>query len=99
MSDAPLAAGLTPATVARVGHGFRLQWEPAQSCFVLLYPEGMVKLNQSAGEIMKRCDGRRDVAAIVADLETAFGTTGLEADVLAFLDLALRQHWLEWTSA
>ena len=98
MSDASLAAGLTAATVARVGHGFRLQWEPAQSCFVLLYPEGMVKLNQSAGEIMKRCDGRRDVAAIVADLETAFGTTGLEADVLAFLELAHRQRWLDWAA-
>lgn len=99
MSAVPLAPGLTAATVARVGHGFRLQWEPAQSCFVLLYPEGMVKLNQSAGEIMKRCDGRRDVAAIVADLETAFGTTGLEADVLAFLDLAHRQRWLDWATA
>ena len=83
----------------RIGRGFRLQWEPAQSAHVLLYPEGMVKLNQSAGEIMKRCDGRRDVAAIVADLETAFGTTGLEADVLAFLDLAHRQRWLDWATA
>ena len=36
----------------RVGSGFRLQWEPAQDCHVLLYPEGMVKLNGSAGEIM-----------------------------------------------
>ena len=86
----------TPATVARIGHGFRLQWEPAQSCFVLLYPEGMVKLNQSAGEIMRRCDGRCDVAAIVADLEVAFSATGLEPDVLAFLELARRQRWLEW---
>ena len=96
MSARPLSVGPTPATVARIGHGFRLQWEPAQSCFVLLYPEGMVKLNQSAGEIMKRCDGRRDVAAIVADLEAAFSATGLEPDVLAFLDLAHRQRWLEW---
>jgi pyrroloquinoline quinone biosynthesis protein D len=32
---------------------FRLQWEPAQNAHVLLYPEGMVKLNQSAGEILK----------------------------------------------
>jgi pyrroloquinoline quinone biosynthesis protein D len=88
-----------PSTVARIGHGFRLQWETAQSCFVLLYPEGMVKLNQSAGEILRRCDGQRDVAAIVADLESAFSTTGLEADVLAFLDLARRQHWLDWEAA
>ena len=99
MNEAATAIGPTSATVARIGHGFRLQWEPAQSCFVLLSPEGMVKLNQSAGEIMKRCDGRRDVAAIVADLETAFSATGLEGDVLAFLDLARRQRWLDWTAA
>ena len=35
----------------RVGHGFRLQWEEAQSAYVLLYPEGMVQLNPSAAEI------------------------------------------------
>ena len=82
--------------VPRIGHGFRLQWETAQSCFVLLYPEGMVKLNQSAGEILKRCDGARSAAQIVADLEAAFSTTGLERDVLAFIDIAAEQRWLAW---
>ena len=80
----------------RVGPGFRLQWEPAQDCHVLLYPEGMVKLNGSAGEIMKRCDGEKDVQAIVADLEAAFTTTGLEGDVLGFVEMAGRQRWLVW---
>jgi len=86
----------TPQTVPRIGHGFRLQWEPVQSCHVLLYPEGMVKLNQSAGEILKRCDGARSAAEIVTDLETAFGATGLEPDVLAFIDIAATQRWLAW---
>jgi pyrroloquinoline quinone biosynthesis protein D len=84
------------ARVPRIGHGFRLQWETAQSCWVLLYPEGMVKLNQSAGEILKRCDGERDTAAIVADLESAFATTGLEREVLAFMQIAGTQRWLAW---
>jgi pyrroloquinoline quinone biosynthesis protein D len=78
----------------RIAPGFRLQWEEVQQAHVLLYPEGMVKLNQSAGEILKRCDGR-DVDAIVADLQQAFSTAGLEPDVLAFLDIALRQRWVE----
>ncbi len=56
---------------------------------MLLYPEGMVKLNQSAGEILKRCDGERDVAAIVSDLESAFGAQGLRSDVDAFFEIAL----------
>ena len=81
-------------SVPRIGAGFRLQWEPAQDCHVLLYPEGMVKLNASAGEIMKRCDGQRSVAVIVADLEAAFSASGLEADVLNFVQLAGQQRWL-----
>ena len=80
----------------RIGPGFRLQWEPAQDCHVLLYPEGMVKLNQSGGEILKRCDGRRSVAAIVGELEEAFATQGLGPDVLAFMGMAGKQGWLAW---
>lgn len=75
--------------------GFRLQWEPAQKAHVLLYPEGMVKLNASAGEILKRCDGVRTVGEIVADLEAAFATTGLTNDVTAFMSAALEKRWLE----
>ncbi len=81
----------------RVGAGFRLQWEPAQECHVLLYPEGMVKLNGSAGEIMKRCDGERSIAAIVSELETAFNAQGLQGDVLAFVEMAAKQRWLTWS--
>ena len=79
---------MSPLTVdsrPRVGAGFRLQWEPAQNCHVLLYPEGMVKLNGSAGEIMKRCDGQRSVGEIITELEAAFNAQGLQGDVLTFV--------------
>jgi pyrroloquinoline quinone biosynthesis protein D len=62
---------------------------------VLLYPEGMVKLNGSAGAIMSRCDGARTIADIVADLERSYGLTGLAGDVRAFVALALQKRWLE----
>ena len=80
----------------RVNHGFRLQWEQAQGCHVLLYPEGMVKLNGSAGEIMKRCDGEKSVADIVAELESAFAVQGLTKDVMGFIEMAGKQRWLAW---
>jgi pyrroloquinoline quinone biosynthesis protein D len=80
----------------RIGAGFRLQWEAVQNAHVLLYPEGMVKLNQSAGEILKRCDGERTVAQIVEDLQTAFGAAGLEKDVTSFLVIARQQRWVAW---
>ena len=74
---------------------FRLQWEPAQDAHVLLYTEGMVKLNQSAAQILLRCDGTRELPAIVADLEQAFNATGLDADVRAFIAGAQSRGWLE----
>ncbi|MCE2858681.1 MAG: pyrroloquinoline quinone biosynthesis peptide chaperone PqqD [Oxalobacteraceae bacterium] len=73
---------------------FRMQWEEAQGAYVLLYPEGMVKLNQSAGEILKRCDGERDVQAIIDDIEQTFNATGLEKDVTGFIEIATERGWI-----
>ena len=90
------AAAANASTQPRVGSGFRLQWEPVQNCHVLLYPEGMVKLNGSAGQIMMRCDGKRSVADIAVELETAFSAQNLQPDVIAFVDMAAKQNWLNW---
>ena len=87
---------LAVASQPRIGPGFRLQWEPVQDCHVLLYPEGMVKLNGSAGEIMKRCDGERSIAGIASELEAAFSAQGLEPEVIAFVEMAAKQRWLTW---
>ncbi|HEX8783088.1 MAG TPA: pyrroloquinoline quinone biosynthesis peptide chaperone PqqD [Steroidobacteraceae bacterium] len=86
---------LTDTMKPVIARGMRLQWEPAQEAHVLLYPEGMVKLNGSAGAILSRCDGVRTVADIVADLERAYGTGGLAEDVRAFVTMALEKRWLE----
>ena len=79
----------------RVGSRFRLQWEEAQQAWVLLFPEGMVRLNGAASEIVRRCDGQRSVREIVEDLQAAFGQPDLRADVLSFLDIARGRHWIE----
>jgi pyrroloquinoline quinone biosynthesis protein D len=86
---------ISESTVPVVGRGFRLQFEPAQEAHVLLYPEGMVKLNNSAAAIMTRCDGVRTVADIVADIERTYEVTGLASDVGAFVVMARDNGWLE----
>ncbi len=73
---------------------FRMQWEEAQGNYVLLYPEGMVKLNQSAAEILKRCDGRHTAQSIVGELEQAFNCGGLQGDVDDFLRAASERGWI-----
>jgi pyrroloquinoline quinone biosynthesis protein D len=61
----------------------------------VLYPEGMVKLNTSAGEILKRLDGEKTMQALITELETAFEATGLQKEVLGFLDIAMKQGWVK----
>jgi len=85
---------VTPADRPSIRAGFRLQWEAVQNAYVLLYPEGMVQLNTSAAEILRRCDGARTVEEMVADLETAFQRSGLQDDVVRFLALASQQGWI-----
>jgi pyrroloquinoline quinone biosynthesis protein D len=72
----------------------RLQWEEAQQKNVILYPEGMVELNESSAEILKLCDGTRNLAQIVSDLEQKFSTSGLTNDITAFLEVALQNGWI-----
>jgi pyrroloquinoline quinone biosynthesis protein D len=90
MSTPVIDAASRPA----IGRGLRLQWEAAQNAHVLLYPEGMIKLNGSAGEILKRCDGAASIADITADLERAFATSNLSGDVIRFVTMAVEKKWL-----
>ena len=74
---------------------YRFQWEEAQQCYVLLFPEGMIKLNGGAGEVIKRIDGNKTVADIVADLQQAFPEVpDLEGDVVAMVELAADKAWI-----
>ncbi|WP_370646670.1 pyrroloquinoline quinone biosynthesis peptide chaperone PqqD [Marinobacterium rhizophilum] len=76
---------------------FRLQWEKAQDSYVLLYPEGMIKLNPSAGEILARVDGSQSQAAITAALQQAFPEAGsLACDVHEFMEVACEQNWIRF---
>lgn len=87
-------AKLAEDTVLQVQRHFRFQWEEAQQAYVLLYPEGMVKLSGSAGEIMKRVTGSASVKSIVEDLEQTFPGVDLRNDVLDFLEVAHGNGWI-----
>jgi pyrroloquinoline quinone biosynthesis protein D len=88
-------SGIEGTSRPAIGRGYRLQWEEAQQAHVLLYPEGMVKLNGSAGAILSRCDGERTIDEIVADLERAYEVSGLAGEVRAFAAIAVGNGWLE----
>lgn len=86
---------INPQSTLRFSSLHRLQWEEAQQKYVILYPEGMVELNQSSAEILKLCDGSRTLPTIVSELETKFATSGLSNDITNFLTVALQNGWIQ----
>ena len=75
--------------------GYRFQFEPAQQAYVLLYPEGMIQLNPSAGLVGALIDGQRPVAAIISELQSKFpNVPELGQDVDEFMLHAEDKNWI-----
>ena len=70
------------------------QIDPVTGGTVLLYPEGVVELSETAAEIVNRCDGKTTIAEVVAQLAEEFDAPEDEllADVCETLaELSRRQ--------
>lgn len=85
-------------TVVEMNPMYLFRWEEPQQAFVLLYPEGVVKLNGPAGAILGAVDGRRSVADIAALLSARYGDADLSSDVLEFMETAHAQGWIRTKS-
>jgi len=74
----------------------RFQWEKAQDCYVILFPEGMVKLNESAGNVLKLVNGELNVELITNTLIKEFpGAPDIAKKVVGMIELALEKAWIE----
>ena len=51
----------------RLRRGILLRYDQVRAAHVLMYPEGVVVLNETAAAIVRHCDG----AATIADITTA----------------------------
>jgi pyrroloquinoline quinone biosynthesis protein D len=82
----------------RLAKGVRLQLDSATLQGVLLYPEGVVELNETAHEIVSRCDGRT-FGEIVEELAREYeaDAAALAADVRETLADLQRRKLLEFT--
>ena len=78
-----LPAGSRPA----LRSGVRLVHDQARDQQALLYPEGVLLLNETAGAVVSRCDGARTVPAITGELARMYdGVTDADVrDLLAGL--------------
>ncbi|MET1219049.1 MAG: pyrroloquinoline quinone biosynthesis peptide chaperone PqqD [Glaciecola sp.] len=77
---------------------YKLQFEKAQDSYVLLFPEGMVNLNQSAAEILLQVNGSKSDRDIIAALREKFpdAPDDLDQDVQMFLAHAHEKNWINY---
>ena len=74
----------------------RFQWEEAQNCYVILFPEGMVKLNGGAGEVLNLVNGESNVELITNALIKKFpDAPDIAKDIVGMIELALDKAWIE----
>jgi len=91
--QAPAIAGTAQPKLAR---GVRLQTDSKTGNSVLLFPEGVLELNETAQDIVSRCDGRT-MGEIVRTLAEEYDVDPkmLGADVRETLGDLLRRKLIE----
>lgn len=80
---------------------FMFRWEASQDAHVLLYPEGIVKLNPTGGTILTYCDGEYSVAALIEAVTDPYGSSerdGITRSILNFLEVSRDKGWIRVTS-
>ena len=70
----------------------RLEFDPVRNQRVLLYPEGVVLLNDTGAAILDLVDGRRSVADIAADLKQRYDCGDITGDIVEYLSGLVDQH-------
>jgi pyrroloquinoline quinone biosynthesis protein D len=80
-------------THPRLVTGARLRYDEVRQEHVLLIPEGVVRLNPTAAEVLALCDGERSLDDIVGELCARYAGADVRGDVRELVD-AMAQRGL-----
>ena len=80
-------------TRPRLVTGARLRYDEVREEHLLLIPEGAVRLNATAAEVLELCDGTRSLEEIAGALSTRYEGADVGGDVQELLD-AMAQRGL-----
>ena len=80
-------------TRPRLATGARLRYDEVREEHLLLIPEGVVRLNPTAAEVLELCDGERSLDEIVEALAARYDGADLRDDVQELVD-AMTQRGL-----
>jgi pyrroloquinoline quinone biosynthesis protein D len=73
-------------TRPRLVTGARLRYDDVREEHVLLIPEGVVRLNPTAAEVLELCDGQRSLEEIVGALSARYDGADVRDDVVELVD-------------
>ena len=73
-------------TRPRLVTGARLRYDEVREEHLLLIPEGAVRLNPTAAEVLELCDGERSLDDIVGALSARYGDSDVRDDVHELVD-------------
>jgi pyrroloquinoline quinone biosynthesis protein D len=73
--------------------GARLRYDDVRQEHLLLVPEGAVRLNPSAAQVLELCDGEHSLEEIVGALSARYDGSDVAADVRDLVD-AMAQRGL-----
>ena len=70
----------------RLADGARLRYDEVREEHMLLIPEGAVRLNETAAQVLELCDGERSPDDIAGALSARYGNADVRSDVYELLD-------------
>ena len=73
---------------------FRLCWDEEESAYVLLFPEGMIILNEEDSAVLQQCSGTKTVADIIREMESADPQLDINHQVQEPLVHAAKNGWV-----
>jgi pyrroloquinoline quinone biosynthesis protein D len=92
-----IVAELSLAARPRLSTRARLQYDSVREKQVLLFPEGLLVLNDTAAAVLALCDGQRSVAVIAGELGARYGRP-VDDDVLSLLNRLASKRLIEAVS-
>jgi pyrroloquinoline quinone biosynthesis protein D len=78
-------------TRPRLVTGARLRYDEVREEHLLLIPEGAVRLNPTAADVLGLCDGERSLDDIVGALSARYAPADVRDDVLELIDAMVQR--------
>lgn len=79
-----MMAALSLTDRPQLRRGVRAGTDPLSGEMVLLFPEGVLMMNETAAAVVRQCDGNQSVADVLQSIVEAYDDVAVE-DVMALL--------------